>query len=179
MKCDRIENLLVGYREGSLGARDRALVEAHLAECPDCRRLLDLLKETERAFEGFPVLEVGPALRRKLYALPDRESEKAEARTGSWLGFVPRLVRQPVFVPAAVILLAATIFATNPHRDAMLRTVYRQVHLGWNAAGQVYDKAGAFLDKLNGYKEETLSSLKRVDPLSRDGNKNKRRPTEA
>lgn len=179
MKCDRIESLLAGYREGALSARDRALVEAHLADCPECGRLLELLGETDRALAGFPVLKVSPALRRKLYAVPRLEAERKEDKAGSWLGFFPRLVRQPVFVPAAVILLAATVFVTNPHRDAMLRTVNRQVHLGWNAAGRVYDKAGAFIDSLNGYKEETLSSLKRVDPLGKDGDKNKKRPTEA
>ncbi len=179
MKCDRIENLLSGYQEGTLDARDQVLVKAHLAECPDCRRLLELLGETERALTGFPVLEVSPALRRKLYAVPRLKAEPKEEKAGSWLGFVPKLIRQPVFVPAAVILLAATVFVTNPHRDTMLRTVNRQIHLGWNAATQAYDKAGAFLDSLNGYKEETLSSLKRVDPLSKDGDKNKKRPTEA
>ena len=182
MKCERIENLLPGYQDGSLDARERALVESHLAECPDCARLLDLLGEADRALAGMPVLEVSPALRRKLVAIPRLKAEGTEemkAKAGSWLDFIPKLVRQPAFVPAAVILVAATVFVTNPHRDAMLRSVDRQIHLGWNVATQVYDKAGAFLDQLNGYKEETLSSLKRIDPLGKDGDKNKKRPTEA
>lgn len=170
MSYKRIENLLPAYSDGSLGARDRKLVEHHLAECPECRRLLALLRETDRALAGFPELKVSPGLRRKLYAVPERKTEKSE----SWLSFFPRIVRQPVFVPAAVVLLAFTIFMTNPNRDSILRSLNRQVHLGINAAEKVYDRAGSFLDKMNAYKEDALSSLKSINPLSKDGDKNKK-----
>ena len=32
------EELLAGYVDGTLSAKDRAAVDAHIAECPRCRR---------------------------------------------------------------------------------------------------------------------------------------------
>lgn len=168
MKCEGIENLLPAYGDRSLGARDRRRVEHHLAQCPDCRHLLSLLGQTERALAGFPKVEVSAGLRRKLYAVPRGRAERSK----SWLSLFPKLVRQPLFVPAAVVLLAVTIFVTNPSRDSILRSLTRQVHLGLNAAEKVYDRAGSLLDKMNSYKEDALTSLKRVNPLSKDEDKN-------
>lgn len=176
-ECERLEKLLPGYSDGSLDARERRLVERHLGECPDCRRLLDLLGATEKALAGFPRIEVSPALRRKLYALPARVGEKAEAgraagaRAEERLGFFPRLFRQPVFVPAAVILFAVTLFATNPHRDQVLRALNRQVHLGVNSVEKVYAQAGSLLDKLKDYKEGAVSTLKSMSSQGESASK--------
>ncbi len=171
MSCERCQNLLPDYRDRTLGESDRLWVKSHLAQCPDCRRLLSLLGETERALSGFPQLKVSTDLRRKLYAIPRRKEEKS-GKVRAVLGFFPRLVRQPVFVPVAVILLAVTVFVTNPKRDVMLRAVNRQVHLGFNVAEKAYAQAGSWLDKLNSYKEDALTSLKRVNPLSQEKDKN-------
>lgn len=166
MTCDRIENLLPSYREGTLGPKDERRVNAHLAECPDCVRLLALLQDAEAALTGFPELKVSPGLRHRLYALP-AESRETAPKTG----FFARLVRQPAFVPAAAFLLAAAIFVSSPDRDAILRTISRQAHIGYSKIGRVYAQAGSFFDKLNSYKEDALVSLNRINPLSKNGDK--------
>jgi anti-sigma factor RsiW len=167
MTCRRIEKFLPALAEGSLGLRNRALVERHLAGCPACRRLVALLRQTERALAHFPEVEPSDRLLDRLYALPGRMAESPSPRGG----FILRLVRQPVFVPAAVVLLAVCLFVTNPHRDAVLRAVNRQVHRGFNTVEKVYAQAGSWLDKLNAYKEDALVSLKRINPLSPNGDK--------
>ena len=166
MKCKRIENLLPSYGEGTLGPKEKMLVEAHLAECPDCVRLLGLLRDTEAALTGFPELKVSRGLLRKLYGLPAQEKT-----TTPKYGFFVRLVRQPAFVPAAALVVAAAIFVTSPDRDAILRTINRQAHIGYSKVGRVYAHAGSLLDKLNSYKEDALVSLKRINPLSKNGDK--------
>jgi anti-sigma factor RsiW len=167
MKCRQIKNLLPSYQEGALALRAKKAVEAHLAACPDCRRLLRFLKETDAALADFPEVEVSRGLMRKLYAVPRL---KAEPRPGL-LGFFPKLIRQPAFLPLAAVLLAMVIFVTNPHRDAVLKTLNRQVHLGFNTVEKVYAQAGSLLDKLNSYKEDALVSLKRINPLEKNGDK--------
>jgi len=165
MNCRRIENLLPAYREGSLPAREQAIVAAHLARCPECRRFGALLEETDRALTGFPCPRVSDRLRQRLYALPRRANEKTQPARGFFL----RIVRQPLFVPAAAVLLAAVLFVTNPNRDKILKSFDRQVHIGVHKVEILYAKAGSLLDKLNSYKEDALVSLKRINPLSKNG----------
>ncbi len=166
MKCERIENLLSSYSEGTLGPKEKQLVEAHLAECRDCVRLLGLLQDTEAALTGFPELRISQGLLRKLYALPAQKKTAAPK-----YGFFVRLVRQPVFVPAAALVVAAVIFVTSPDRDAILRTLNRQAHIGYSKVERVYAQAGSLLDELNSYREDALVSLKRINPLSKNGDK--------
>jgi len=166
MKCERIEKLLPSHGEGTLGPREKRLVEAHLAECPECVRLLALLRDTEAALTGFPELRVSRGLVRKLYAVPAQEKTAAPK-----FGFFVQLIRQPLFVPAAALVVAAAIFVTSPDRDAILRTLNRQAHIGYSKVGRVYAQAGSLLDKLNSYKEDALVSLKRINPLSKNGDK--------
>ncbi len=45
--CDVIRDLLPLYTDDVCSETSRSLVEAHLRECPDCRQLLDRLRETE------------------------------------------------------------------------------------------------------------------------------------
>jgi anti-sigma factor RsiW len=167
MTCRRIETHLAPYRQGILAARKRTIVEAHLARCPECARLLALLEETDRALAAFPQPRVSDRLRQRLYALPRRTDEKTKPARA----FFPRLVRQPLFVPAAVMVLAVTIFVTNPNRDTILRSLNRQVHLGFSKVEKIYAQAGSVLDKLNAYKEDALVSLKSINPLSPNGDK--------
>jgi anti-sigma factor RsiW len=167
MKCRQIENLLPAYQEGDLAPRMKQAVQSHLASCPDCRRLLGFLKQADAALAGFPEVDVSPGLKRKLYAVPRLKPEPRP----SLLSFFPKLIRQPAFLPVAAVLLAVVLFVTNPHRDAVLKTLNRQVHLGFNKVEQVYAQAGSLLDKLNSYKEDALVSLKRINPLDKNGDK--------
>ena len=41
MICEQIREMIGAYALGALDASDQAMVETHLAECPDCRQLLN------------------------------------------------------------------------------------------------------------------------------------------
>ena len=45
MECDVVRDLLPLYVDGGASAESRALVEAHLALCPDCRAECEALKD--------------------------------------------------------------------------------------------------------------------------------------
>jgi anti-sigma factor (TIGR02949 family) len=46
MVCQELVEVLTEYLDGSLGAHDRARLEAHLAVCDDCQAYLDQFKTT-------------------------------------------------------------------------------------------------------------------------------------
>jgi anti-sigma factor RsiW len=54
---DHPEELLAGYTEGSLGADERARVEAHLATCDACQEEVDLAAEGLTTLSSLPELE--------------------------------------------------------------------------------------------------------------------------
>lgn len=49
--CPVIRDLMPSYLEGICSKESRELVERHLAECPECRKLSETLKEEERTAE--------------------------------------------------------------------------------------------------------------------------------
>jgi anti-sigma factor (TIGR02949 family) len=46
MICQELVEVLTEYLDGTLGAHDRARLEAHLAVCDDCQAYLDEFKAT-------------------------------------------------------------------------------------------------------------------------------------
>lgn len=54
MDHERADELLSEYLEGSLDADRAAALERHLADCPECRRSLTLLRQTLRMVERLP-----------------------------------------------------------------------------------------------------------------------------
>jgi anti-sigma factor RsiW len=54
MDHERADELLSEYLDGSLDADRTAALERHLADCPECRRSLTLLRRTLRVVERLP-----------------------------------------------------------------------------------------------------------------------------
>jgi anti-sigma factor RsiW len=46
MMCNELVEVLTDYLDGTLGAHDRARLEAHLAVCDDCQAYLEEFKTT-------------------------------------------------------------------------------------------------------------------------------------
>jgi predicted anti-sigma-YlaC factor YlaD len=44
--CDELVEVLTEYLDGTLGAHDRARLDAHLGVCDDCREYLDQFRTT-------------------------------------------------------------------------------------------------------------------------------------
>ena len=69
MSQDHPEELLAGYVDGALGAKERAVVDEHMASCARCREEVELSRSARTALRGLPEAEVplgvtGPVLRR-------------------------------------------------------------------------------------------------------------------
>ncbi len=101
MSCERHREQIDALVDGTLGAADRAALEAHLATCPECRELADDLRAIRRTAEGLP--ELSPPARAWAAISARLEPPVAVIRpvSASW--------RQRLGVPLAIaaLLLAA------------------------------------------------------------------------
>jgi len=56
MRCDKVKELLLAYLDEEVDSSDRALIQAHLAECEACRQELAILSRVrERISQHFQV----------------------------------------------------------------------------------------------------------------------------
>ena len=83
--CDVIRDLLPLYLDGVCSEESRRAVEAHLAECPDCRACLTELQETENI------------------AISESSAGQELKKAASFRGVKKRLLRRQLLVAAAVV----------------------------------------------------------------------------
>lgn len=155
MRCEHIEALLSAFLEGDLSPGERALVESHLADCPGCSSLLDVLRRAQEALTGFPEVEVSPGLRARLTAIPGRKKKF------SWLfDFLLKPSLQPVFAAAAVFMTLLSFYLFNPDKKAIDRIIDQKVHSGYSRVERLYARAGSFTDRLGDTANNILVSVK-------------------
>jgi hypothetical protein len=109
--CSRAQELLSDQLDGSLDALRARELEAHLAECADCRSLREALGEVVDALRSYPVLEppVGLAERAAAFALA-RPKPPATGRFWPDLGLpvgLQVLAAAHALAVTGVVLLAA------------------------------------------------------------------------
>ncbi len=73
--CQEVVELVTEYLEGTMAARDRARFEAHIADCPNCRRYLAQMRTTLEALGRIEAEEVAPEAMEELLALYRRWRE--------------------------------------------------------------------------------------------------------
>jgi anti-sigma factor RsiW len=66
MVCQELVEVLTEYLDGTLGAHDRARLQAHLAVCDDCQAYLEQFKTTIAITERSGAQELTPELRNNL-----------------------------------------------------------------------------------------------------------------
>jgi anti-sigma factor RsiW len=66
MMCQELVEVLTEYLDGTLGAHDRARLEAHLAVCDDCQVYLDQFKTTIALSDAPAPTKLSPELRNNL-----------------------------------------------------------------------------------------------------------------
>jgi len=135
--CDNIAELLVDYADGLLGAEQSAKVTEHLAECDDCRTLVDGLNRS---------LEIAQVIwEDNLSQTPKTIRIPAGVRTArsSWLRYAA----------AAIIIISAVFITINrieepPKDEPTLAEMERRITEAGNAARLL-----AAADLLGGYSE--------------------------
>jgi len=155
MKCAHIEEMLSSYIEDELPAEKRQTVEAHLDACPDCRSLLSCLEATTDSLSRFPQAQISEDLLQRLHAIPARRK-----RVRFLPGFLLRPSLQPILAAATVLMTLVSFYTFNPNKDAIDKSINRQLHLGYRKAGKIYSRAEAFALSLGEHKDNILESIK-------------------
>lgn len=54
MKCEEVKNMLSDFVDGSLSADEQSIVQSHLDECPECKKLLEFFRGLPAEIAGLP-----------------------------------------------------------------------------------------------------------------------------
>ena len=105
MRCRKVQQDLDAFRDGLLQPGERAVMEAHLQECPECQAALARLRRLSFLLEGIPAPRVPDGFSERLMARAyQRQAERRRWRVRSW--------RPMVFwrgMPAATRVAAAAM----------------------------------------------------------------------
>lgn len=102
MDCERAQDLLAEYLEGTLPDIERAGVNDHLRACLPCRTTQEGLKETIRLLRSLPPTQAPPELLERVRSRIARE-EAPSKRLWKKL-FLPAHIKIPLEAAAAVVL---------------------------------------------------------------------------
>jgi hypothetical protein len=195
MKCAEIENLMEDYHYGELNEKLTLQVEAHLAGCPGCSRILESLQAEDGIYREYKkvldrALEVHPSSWDKI-----RVKAAARSRLPAWTGlsqaFKPYAIAQQALFASILVLISvsATLWVVR-HFDerrtvAIQRSYPNQIRpvepkdletaiLSIQKAEQEYIRAIQILDGIVEKRRSTLNpvlaaelerNLKAVDEL--------------
>ena len=155
MRCEHIEELLSGFLEGELSLDDRALVEGHLADCPECASLLNDLRRAQQAMAGFPEVEISPGLQARLVTIPQRKKKFSFT-----FDFVLKPSLQPVFAAGAIFMTLLSFYLFSPNKKAIDRAIDQKIHTGYSQVEKIYARAGSFTDRLGDTANNIIVSVK-------------------
>ena len=120
MRCEDAQELITALVDDELTATERAGVEGHLAECPDCRSQHERERALKRDIKSAAAAVAAPPRLREQIESHWRKSGSDTRVTGlvsvrEWLALARRW---PVYAFAAAILVAATLlFQWQPNKD--------------------------------------------------------------
>lgn len=164
MSCDKVQDLLSPYLDGELEPGARAEMEAHFASCPACAGLADRMRQALAAFASFPEVEPGPALRRRLLAIPERQR-----RFKLDLSFLRLPAVQPVLAALTGVIMLVSIYLVSP--GSIQRAVNRQFHRGLSSIEKLYVQAGSLTDRIGELAVNVYDSAKAANPIGRAENR--------
>ncbi|GAB3175542.1 HEAT repeat domain-containing protein [Telluribacter humicola] len=92
MNCDNVKEQLPEWLNEQLPAAEKAVLDDHLAQCPDCQQELSATRQLWQQMGKIRVPEPRPELRMQFYAMLDefKEEEKVQQRS-TWAVWVQQL----------------------------------------------------------------------------------------
>jgi anti-sigma-K factor RskA len=116
MNCQRFQNELLEYVEGTLSTDELAFADKHLASCETCRQAVEKEKRLARTLSNrlqrsSESLSLRPEIRRNILASVQERAAlptMAESFTGLWKYWL-RLAA----IPAALVVIAAALLAVH------------------------------------------------------------------
>jgi hypothetical protein len=125
MNHEELRERLSAYLEEDLGASERARIEEHLSECPDCRREYRELRHTVDLLRGLPAPEPSPGLADRVIARL-RAGEGHPGLMARCQARISRIAETPWSAPVAAVALGLGALAIVRGLDVSLEIP------GWN-----------------------------------------------
>lgn len=112
--CRDVREWLLAISRGTIGLTERALVEVHVAQCAQCRRELEQLRQTANLRRRVIWSQAPPAVIRKVLeaARPTRLLAPLRQLVHRSISFVA-----PVSAGVTLALVAFAIYVANKHHD--------------------------------------------------------------
>ncbi|MBB5284031.1 hypothetical protein HNQ92_002174 [Rhabdobacter roseus] len=108
MNCENVKEQLPEWLNEQLPAAERAVLDDHLAGCPDCRQELNATRQLWQRLENIPTPEMRPEVRTQFYAmLGTFKAEETARQRSRWTALVHRLL--PWWKPQAALRLAYSL----------------------------------------------------------------------
>jgi predicted anti-sigma-YlaC factor YlaD len=164
MTCERIEGLLSAYLEGALTGVERAEVAAHLAACPGCSGLVDLLKATTGALATFSEVDPSAELMADLHAIPASQRERRR-RFRPVFDFLTRPALQPVYAAFTVLFIALSFVFFHPGGRGIRKQIDLQFHKGIGTVEKLYAGAGTLKGEIGSLATTVVKSFNNLDLL--------------
>ena len=129
--CERYQQLIPAYVDGEATAEEKAILEAHLKQCAECRAVESRVRRLRRLLQSLPAVSTSPEFGAILRARIRLEKRKAGQT------FIPSFPtwRVPAFGLAAVaaaLLFVAVLWNSGriPHRGSVAVTsVYQTAEM--------------------------------------------------
>jgi predicted anti-sigma-YlaC factor YlaD len=164
MTCERIEELLSAYLEGELTGVEKAEVAAHLAACPGCAGLVDLLRETTGALARFPEVEPSPELTAGLYAIPASRRERRRMFRPVF-DLLTRPALQPVYAAFTLLFIALSFVFFHPGGRGIRKAIDLQFHKSIGTVEKLYAGAGTLKGEIGSLATTVVKSFNTLDLL--------------
>jgi anti-sigma factor RsiW len=141
MMCPEMEVRLNEYVDGTLAARERAAVEAHLADCAGCRAAIVELRALVTAAAALPT-SIAP--QRNLWTtIEARIVQRATWNVQRVWWNVQRLWWRAALAAAALLVIALGLYRLVPPSTAL----YRPAGQGWAGVQADFDRASGELGR--------------------------------
>ncbi len=110
MNCQRIEKNLIAYLDGKAAAAERHKVEAHLAECGECRERAEQFRLLSGVLDEWQAPPPSPGFDAAVRARVAQEP----TRSGFWAWLLPS--PRAAFALTALVVLSVWLSSISPSR---------------------------------------------------------------
>jgi anti-sigma factor RsiW len=114
MNCQRMEKNLIAYLDGKASASERRKVEAHLAECGECRERAEQFRLLWGVLDEWPAPPPSANFDARVLA----HAAQSPARGSFWAWLIPS--PRAAFALTVVVLLSVWLSSMRPIRPAQV-----------------------------------------------------------
>ncbi|HEK84906.1 MAG: zf-HC2 domain-containing protein [Candidatus Saccharicenans sp.] len=171
MDCKEARQLFSAYLEAELSPREEEKLKSHLAQCQVCSSLLATIVGLGQELRNLPEVEPSEDLLHRLYLIPEKSTVQKEkfSRKGffGWKFWLSPAF-QPVLIAVTALMMIISLFSFTPVGKSWQKTAWFEIHQGYSLAQKLLVKAGVWTDKIKGYQEDFMASIKSKSPYDSD-----------